>query len=87
MPRNRPKNLRAELVESLTKAVSVAVASGDLHVAQVAHKALGRIVGDGDSPVVADFATEQAKRRGGKRESLGARTPTRVAALSPDTVG
>ena len=63
-PEPSPLSPRAELVQSLTNAISAAVAAGDLQVARVAHEALGRLIADGNSAVVVDLATERAKRRG-----------------------
>jgi len=49
----------------LTKAIAAAVAVGDLHVARVAHEALGRLLG-ADTAVdsVVNLEIERTKRRG-----------------------
>jgi hypothetical protein len=48
----------------LTETIVAAVAAGDLHVARVAHEALGRLLGsDGAIDPVVNLETERAKRR------------------------
>ncbi len=58
------KSYRAQLVAALTDAISVAVAAGDLHVARVAHEALGRLLEEPEpgKSSVADLNVERAKR-------------------------
>jgi hypothetical protein len=55
---------RVRLVAALTEAIRVAIAAGDLHVARVAHEALGRLLGsEGVADSVVDLETERTKRR------------------------
>jgi hypothetical protein len=51
--------------EVLAAALAVALGSGDLTLARVAHEALGRLLAEPEEPVpaVADLAAERAKRK------------------------